>query len=86
MGDRDRGFRRSAIDQHRQANSRGPAEDREIAFAADRVEDVLQFQEAQELIYRAFGYAPTPEDLGNFASQSSIVSAKSASPAGAENA
>jgi len=58
----------------------------EISYDPDRLEDVLQYGEAHELVYRVFGYAPSAADLGNSASQSSSASAGSASPAAAESA
>ncbi len=52
----------------------------EIAFHKDEMEDILQFQEAQELAWKVFGYAPQLEELKNSASQSPISTEKSASP------
>jgi len=51
-----------------------------LAYDLERVEDVLQFSEAQELIYRAWSYSPRIEDLKNLESQSPIPSGKSAGP------
>lgn len=52
--------------------------DRDVPYDAAKLEDVLTFQEARELVYRAFGHAPTADDLGKFASPSSSASGGSA--------
>ncbi len=55
----------------------------EIPYNPDRVEDVLQYQEAQELVYGVFGWRP---NVNFYASQSSTPSSGSAPPANAESA
>lgn len=47
-----------------------------IEFAADRIDLVLQYREALELIYRVWGYSPV--DLKNSVTQSPIASDASA--------
>ncbi len=49
-----------------------------IEYSRDGCEDVLQFREAQELVYRAWGYAPSVEGLGESDSQSSTSTDESA--------
>jgi hypothetical protein len=47
----------------------------EIEYDPAKIEDVLQYREAQELIFRVWGYSPTAADLGKSSSQSSTPSA-----------
>jgi len=41
-----------------------------VEFRPDRISDVLQHQEATELVYGVWGYRPTAADLGNSPSPS----------------
>jgi hypothetical protein len=57
-----------------------------VPFDLEAVEDVMGYREAQTLIYAAWGYAPTAEDLGFCDSQSSTDGDESAKTEPAEDA
>lgn len=57
-----------------------------VAFDLEVVEDVMGYRQAQELVYAAWGYSPTAEDLGFCESQSSSDGDESAPTAPAESA
>lgn len=57
-----------------------------VPFDPEAVDEVMGYHEAQELVYAAWGYAPTAADLGFCDSQSSSDGDESAQTAPAESA
>ena len=60
---------------------------KEISFDRDKLEDIMQFAEAQELAWKLFGFSvPDINELKNLESQSPMSMEKSANPENAESA
>ncbi len=54
--------------------------DNVVLFDPEKIEDVIQYLEAQELAWKLFGYAPQLEELKNSESQSPLPTVKSVNP------
>ncbi len=55
-------------------------EGKSIPYNPAKLEDYIQFQEAQELAWKIFGFAPEFEEVKNLESQSPLSTEKSADP------